>query len=298
MLNFFKTFFILVFLIFGPISCSVPAKHAASQVSAQKPVVAKHHLWEYKRDHFNLYSLNSEVRLGELIQEKQIETFRKKNLAVNPKSFQNIRQRIQTIAKKLAQVSDHPEFSYEVTIFEKPDVVNAFCLPGGKIGVFTGLFDPQKGLVNPQNNDELAAVLGHEMAHATLRHVTRRLTTMNGIGFLSSLIGQGVGESWRDVFYQVVQTGTTLYFPSYSRKHEEEADQVGLYYLVRAGFDPKAAVRIWGRAAQGNSKKQDDSSFFATHPSSGHRAKTLQAYLPDADLVRKREAMLDRAKRE
>lgn len=279
------------------------------------------HLWDYKRKHFNMYSLGHEIAIGEHFIKQQIKVFEKKKWRVDPPEFAATKARIEKIVKRLAAVSDIPSLPYEVHIFEKADVVNAYCLPGGKIGVFTGLFDTagpgngtagghkrtvepvtgskeHKGLVNEKSDDEIAAVLSHEIAHATQRHVTRRLTTYNSIGLVGNLltlgVSRGAGENWGDLVGTIFNAGSLLYFPSYSRKYEKEADQVGFYYMVKAGFDHTAAIKIWERAAERAKAKgkKTGTSFFDTHPASGERAELLKAYLPDIAAIKDRDKML------
>jgi predicted Zn-dependent protease len=263
----------------------------------KKSAKKKGHLWDYKRKHFNMYSLSQEIAIGDHFIKEQIKAFEKKQWRVDPPEYAATKTRIEKIVKRLAAVSDIPSLPYKVHIFEKSDVVNAICLPGGKIGVFTGLFDKEKGLVDQKSDDEIAAVLAHEIAHATQRHVTRRLTTYNSIGLVGNLLSLGVsrgaGENWGDLVGTIFNTGSLLYFPSYSRKYEKEADQVGFYYLVKAGFDPTAAIRIWERAAERAKAKgkKTETSFFATHPASGERAETLKAYLPDIAAIHDRDKM-------
>jgi Zn-dependent protease with chaperone function len=164
--------------------------------------------------------------------------------------------------------------------------------------VFTGLFNKENGLVNEMSDDEIAAVLGHEMAHATMRHVTRRMTTFNGVGLVGSLItlgvSRGAGGDIGQLAGSIFNLGADLYAPSYSRKYETEADQVGFYYMVKAGFDPNAAIRIWERAAQRNKDKgkRDKTSFFDSHPAGGERAATLRDYLTDVETIKSRHQML------
>jgi metalloendopeptidase OMA1, mitochondrial len=266
----------------------------------------KKRLWQYKKSRFNLYKIDDEIKIGKTFQKKQIKNFKKKKLSINPKKYSRLKKRMDKIVKRLAKQSDIPNLPYEVVLFDKKDVANAYCLPGGKMGVFTGIFkqvNKEKGMLDMNSDDEIAAVLSHEIAHATMRHVTRRLTTYNSLGFLGSIvtlgIAQGAGDNWAKLASQVFNTGTFLYFPSYSRKHEKEADQVGLYYMTKAGFDPKAAVTVWKRAAKrANKKGKDKTSFFASHPSSGSRANTLQNYLVDAAIVQKQEKEQGRVYRE
>lgn len=261
--------------------------------------VTKHHkrLWQYKRKHLNYYSLQDDIAIGERFLKAQKKAFEKKGLAVNPARYEKTRRRIEKIVNRLAKVSDIPNLPYEVVILEKDDVANAYCLPGGKIGVFTGLFDKKEGLIDQNNDDEIAAVLSHEIAHATMRHVTRGLTTYQNVGLISSLltagISRGLGQNWGYLARQIFNTGTFLYLPSYSRKHEKEADQVGFYYMARAGFDPKAAIMVWERASQKRREQgqSDKTQFFSTHPASGKRAAFLKGYLDDAYEVKRLEGM-------
>ncbi len=267
-----------------------------SVTEAPKPLEATRHkekLWAYKRKHFNTYNLKDEMEIGRRYMNQQIGEFHDKKVPVDPVEWQPIQKRIDGIVKKLSAVSDIPQFKYEVHIFDKKDIVNAYCLPGGKIGVFTGLFDEKKGLIDLKSDDEIAAVLGHEIAHATMRHVTRRMTTYNGLGVLGSVLSagvtQGAGDNWGYMTEQVFNVGTSLYFPSYSRKFEKEADRVGLYYMTKAGYNPQSAVEVWQRASERakNKSKDDKTSFFDSHPASGERAKDLRGYLPDAESIKK-----------
>lgn len=255
------------------------------------------HLWEYKRKgFFNLYSVKSDIELGNYVMNLQIKEFQKKGYGVDPPKYAELKTRLETIVKKIAAASDIPDFPYEVHIFDRPDIVNAYCLPGGKIGVFTGLFDREKGLVDINDDNQIAAVLGHEVAHATLRHVTRRLTTAMGISFIGSAasigIGEGIGWQARYVFEQVFSLGINLYIPSYSRKYEKEADKTGFYYLSKAFYVPQAAVDIWKKAASKGGKNSRKTDFFASHPSDASRAKALEGWLFEAEQISK--GQLDR----
>lgn len=280
---------IMIILLLG--SSSVVAKEAKR-------------LGDYKKSHFNQYSINDEIKIGEYYMKQQIKAFEKKKIAVNPPQHEKLRTRLTTIVQRLAKVSDIPNLLYEVTIFDKQDVSNAYCLPGGKIGVYTGLFyNGEKSLISDKSDDEIAAVMAHEIAHATMRHATRSATTYNGVGLLGSLvsigIGQGVGSDWGRTFNQIFQVGTSLTIPSYTRKHEAEADQVGFYYMAKAGFDPQAAINVWQRAAEKAKAKgkSDKTSFFASHPSSGSRAQALQAWYNDALEVQKLQVQQEKIKK-
>ena len=245
------------------------------------------HLWEYKRGGgFNLYSLKDEVKIGEYFMKEQVKEFKRKKVGVDLPKHQALKSRIEKIVQRIAFVSDRTNFPYEVHIFDRPDIVNAYCLPGGKIAVFSGLFDKEKGLVDETSDDQIAAVIGHEIAHGALRHNTRRLSTFQGIGFLGSIasigLGQGVGAQAQQIFDQVFYLGMNITIPNYSRRFEREADQAGLYYLSKARFNPMAAVEIWRKAAARGGPNSKRTDFFASHPASGERAKYLESWLDDA----------------
>jgi predicted Zn-dependent protease len=148
--------------------------------------------------------------------------------------------------------------------------------------VFTGLWDPKKGLVRKGNEEELAAVLSHEMAHANARHVTEMVSRGMTIGLIGTAaqaaIYHGAGSTAAGAFGQAANLGFNIYFPMYSRGNETEADKVGLMYMAKAGYDPRVAVRLWERAA--HSKNRKPYTIFASHPQSGQRAATLRRMLP------------------
>lgn len=246
----------------------------------------KKDLSDYSKKSFNLYSVKSEISMGNRLMAGHQKTLEKQKIAVNPKESKALLKRANAIAKRLAPHTDLPNLPYEVHYFKADKIVNAYCLPGGKMGVFSGLFDPKKGLVNPKDDDELAAILAHEMAHAALRHGTRKVSKTQGLGVLGMVVRAGIsktaGSAYAEIFEQAVGIGFDFYLPSYSRRFEREADQAGLYYMSRAGYNPKAAIRLWKRAAQRNSKKEKKTSVFASHPPSGERYKRLEYWLPQA----------------
>lgn len=158
----------------------------------------------------------------------------------------------------------------------KSDEVNAWCMPGGKIAVYTGI------LPLTENKAGLAVVLGHEVSHALLNHSQRQasqgqITNIIGIGGSTALSGTQFGE----VFGQVYGVGTTLGVTlPYSRKFETEADDLGLQLMAIAGYDPQVAVDFWERMnAQGG---EAPAEFMSTHPSGNKRIKNLEKQVGDA----------------
>ncbi|MGR5132623.1 M48 family metallopeptidase [Vibrio alfacsensis] len=163
---------------------------------------------------------------------------------------------------------------WEVVVFDS-DQVNAFALPGGKIGVYTGLLNVAK------NQDQLATVIGHEVAHVLADHSNERLSQSQLANAGLSLANVALGASEYKEYQQVtmsalglgVQYGVIL---PYGRTQESEADIVGLEFMAKAGFDPNQSVDLWknmGKASGGSQPPE----FFSTHPSHSTRIKDLQA---------------------
>ena len=170
-------------------------------------------------------------------------------------------------------------FDWRVSLVRSPEI-NAFCLPGGKIIVYTGIL-PVTG-----TEAGLATVLGHEMAHATLRHGSERLlqqketqTLMTGVQFS---LGDMSYQQQRAVMGAIgagAQYGLLLPF---SREHESEADKIGLFYMARAGFDPREAIEFWRRMSEATARGGKQPEFMSTHPSDATRIAQLERLLPQA----------------
>lgn len=156
--------------------------------------------------------------------------------------------------------------------------VNAFCLPGGKIVVYTGIIPVA------ENEAALATVLGHEMAHATSRHGAQRVLQQN----LTQTAMTGIAVSLSDMDYDKQRTvmaalGAGAQFGilmPFSRKHESEADEIGLIYMARAGYDPRESIRFWTRMEKMAAAQPPE--FLSTHPSHGTRIGQLEALMPKA----------------
>jgi predicted Zn-dependent protease len=166
--------------------------------------------------------------------------------------------------------------NWELAVVDRPEV-NAFVLPGGKITVFTGL------LGVTENDDQLAAVMGHEVAHVTARHpnerASRAVATGYTVGFLSAIVGGTymANQSASTAIQMAAQLGVTLPF---TRLQEREADIVGIDYMARAGFDPRESVALWKNMQKANENEPPE--FLSTHPSSDDRIDKLVAHYPVA----------------
>lgn len=167
------------------------------------------------------------------------------------------------------------EGEWEVVVFEDQSL-NAFALPGGKIGVHTGLLD----LVD--NQDQLATVIGHEVGHVMARHSNERLSQQTGTNLGISLIQavtapeSALGQTAIGLLGVGAQYGIIM---PYSRLQESEADMIGLDLMAKAGFNPSESIKLWQKMEQASQGAQPV-EFLSTHPSHASRIQNLQAYLP------------------
>jgi predicted Zn-dependent protease len=185
---------------------------------------------------------------------------------------------VQCVARAITAMVDDGQ-RWEVTVF-KDDTANAFALPGGKIGVHTGLLKVAK------NQDQLAAVLGHEVGHVIAHHSNERMSlqyaTQTGTQLLAALAGTDSGE--KQALFALLGVGTQygIALP-FSRKHEAEADIIGLRLMAKAGFDPGQSVQLWRNMAAANGDGPPE--FLSTHPSNQTRIEGLKANLAQANAL-------------
>ena len=188
---------------------------------------------------------------------------------------------VQRAGKRIAAVADLPNAQWEFVLFESPEA-NAWCLPGGKVGVYSGLM--------PIARDEsgLATVISHEVAHASAHHGAERLSQQMAAQAGGSVVGalvSGKSQTTQTLAAQAYgvasQVGVLL---PYSRKQESEADYIGLLYMARAGYDPTAAVAFWERFVEYNRQHGDSSTpvWLRTHPLDDQRIQQLKTELPKA----------------
>ncbi len=188
---------------------------------------------------------------------------------------------VQKVGKRIAAVADLPNAQWEFVVFDSKDA-NAFCLPGGKIGVYTGIL--------PITQDEagMATVLGHEVAHAYAHHGAERMSEALGMEGIGQPLGVGLSKSdpkVQAVTQMTYGTGTQLLRAlPHSRAQESEADRIGLRYMARAGYDPEESVKFWERFEAFNKQAGGSSTlwFLRTHPLDETRIKQLKAWMPEA----------------
>lgn len=174
-------------------------------------------------------------------------------------------------------ITDVTGGEWEVTVF-KDDQVNAFALPGGKIGVYSGLLDVA------ETDDQLATVLGHEVGHVLADHgnerVSQQAATQGGLQVVSAFLGGSGGAGSQAIMSALglgAQVGILLPF---SRTQESEADTIGLELMARAGFDPRQSVQLWQNMAAAGGEKPAE--FMSTHPSNESRINNLQSHMNKA----------------
>ncbi len=191
-------------------------------------------------------------------------------------------QRVKTVGSRIASAierylsqngyADQYNFQWEFNTVQSKDI-NAFCMPGGKVAVYTGIMPVA------QTDAGLATVMGHEIAHAIARHSEERYSQMAGAQLLGGVVGAASGSQTMVDLYGL---GGQLALLKYGRKQESEADRLGLIFMAMAGYNPEAAVGFWERMAQAKQGAGAPPEFLSTHPSDERRIADIQKRLPEA----------------
>jgi predicted Zn-dependent protease len=188
---------------------------------------------------------------------------------------------VRRVGERIAKAADRPDYQWEFTLLDDPKTVNAWCLPGGKVAVYSGLLPIAK------DDDGLAVVLGHEISHALARHGSERMSQ----GLVAQLGGAALSvalanrpETTQQLAMQAygigAQTGVLL---PYSRKQETEADRIGLILMAKAGYEPAKAIEFWQRMSQATGGGPTGiERYLATHPSDAQRIEQIKKELPEA----------------
>jgi predicted Zn-dependent protease len=184
---------------------------------------------------------------------------------------------VQRVGRKIAAAAKQPNYKWQFYVIDK-DELNAFCLPGGKVFVYTGLFRAV------ENEDQLAVVIGHEVAHAIARHGAERVSMMQ-LGRMGKSIAAGAigGGKYANIINQAygVGEGVGLVLP-FSRKFEYEADEIGLYLMSQAGYNPRESIRFWDNMRRQSQGKKKPPEFLSTHPADVNRINKLKQLIPRA----------------
>lgn len=174
-------------------------------------------------------------------------------------------------ATAIIKATEYTGYDWEYTVFQSAEQ-NAFCLPGGKVAVYSGLID----LMN--NEAELAFVVAHEIAHAVARHGGER-TSWGTLQKFGSMAVSKKGKSATDIYQKATQLGVILPF---SRSNEYEADKIGMILMAKAGYNPDAAIGFWSRFTNGGQNESLLNGLMSTHPRDGDRIQAMRNNLPEA----------------
>lgn len=231
------------------------------------------------RTQFNFMSREQELSLGEGAYKDALSDAKLVTSGEQYEMVKRVTSRVSKAAEKL-----HPDatkgFTWEYRLVDEPDTINAWALPGGKMAVYTGLFKAVK------NEDQLAAVMGHECSHAIARHGGERMSQQTAAQAI--MAGVGVGLSFSDLS-PAAQQATVAAFGAgseygvllpFSRHQESEADELGLFIAAEAGYDPRQAVELWKNMASMGGQKPPE--WASTHPSDETRQARLTELMPRA----------------
>lgn len=218
--------------------------------------------------------LTSETSENEMGLTAYQEILKTESLTENEKAVEMVRR----VGQRIAAIANRPDFEWEFNVIES-ETQNAFCLPGGKVAVYTGILSVCK------NEAGLAVVMSHEVAHAIARHGGERMTYQSAQNLGKSAVGY-VMKNQEEQKQKIVLTaygaaseyGVIL---PYSRKHEMEADQIGVMLMAKAGYDPSEAPIFWERFSATKTGAAP-MEFMSTHPSDANRAAALRELLPEA----------------
>jgi predicted Zn-dependent protease len=223
-----------------------------------------------KRKQLVLFSPQQEMQMG--YQSAQ-QILQKEPLSRDPQ----LNAVVQRVGQRIAQAANQPNYKWQFFVIDK-DVLNAFCLPGGKVFVYKGLFRAV------QNEDQLAVVIGHEVAHAIARHGAERMSMMQlgrmGKSIAAQTISGGKYAGAINQAYGAVE-GVGLVLP-FSRKFEYEADEIGLYLMTQAGYNPREAIKFWDNMRRLSAGKKKPPEFLSTHPADINRIRKIQERIPVA----------------
>jgi len=223
------------------------------------------------RSQLLMVSEQQELRMG-LTSFKEI--LEKEKLSADPL----LNARIERIGRRIAAATGRSDYQWEFKVLENDKTVNAFCLPGGKVAVYTGL------LPIAQDDAGLAAVIAHEVAHAIARHGGERLSQEMVVAGLTAATVMATSDARRrDLYAGLLGAGAAVGFLlPYSRLHEAEADRMGLIYMAKAGYDPRAALALWKRMAAQTKDRSRPPEWLSTHPADETRIKEIERWLPEA----------------
>ena len=223
-----------------------------------------------------LVSEDEELRLG----AQAFEEVLGKEKILNDPAVQAV---VERVGRRIAAATGKTEYQWEFKVIDNDQMVNAFALPGGKVAVYTGILPILK------DESGLAAVMGHEVAHAIARHGGERISTtmmtQTGLGVAGMVTGMASKDpNITNGVMAALGIGSQLGIElPFSRKQESEADRMGLEYMAKAGYDPSAARDLWVRMGENGGSKPPE--FLSTHPSDATRVKQIAGWMPEVQPV-------------
>jgi len=238
-------------------------------------------------------SIGQEMQMGAQAYN-QVKSDPKMRHSQDPREIEPVKRvaaRIVEAAKRSKYAEMANQFQWEVSVIKDDKTANAFALPGGKMAVYTGIFPMAK------TEAGLAAVMGHEVVHALARHGAERMSQGQVTNTLLQVAGAAIGMSGGNPMLGQAtmaalgagaQVGVLLPF---SRKHESEADYVGILLAADAGYDPRESVALWERMGQATGGG-GTSEFLSTHPSHDTRIEQLKKWMPEAMVIYQKRAQM------
>jgi len=221
------------------------------------------------RNQFIIMSESQEISLGE---KSYKQTLKKSKLSTNKAQVQRVRK----IGHKIAATVNRSDYKWEFNLVENK-AKNAFCLPGGKVVVYTGILDVAI------NDSQLATVMSHEIAHALARHGAERVsmgTATNILAGIGNIVLNATRPEYTNTFNKAFSVGSkyAVSLP-YGRMQESEADEIGIHLMKASGYDVNEALGFWKNMSKGT--KQNNNSFFSTHPSSSERISNIKRIIKE-----------------
>jgi metalloendopeptidase OMA1, mitochondrial len=189
-------------------------------------------------------------------------------------------EQVTRVGRRIAEATGRRDFRWEFRVIDDDRQVNAFALPGGKVAVYTGIL--------PITRDDagLAAVLGHEIAHAVARHggerVSQQVAIQGGLDLTMAALSGGNPQTVRTMGSLLGAGAAVGLILPWSREQESEADHLGLSYMGKAGYDPHAARDLWIRMAEAARGQSRPPEFLSTHPADVTRIRQIEQWLPEA----------------
>ena len=233
-------------------------------------IVACQTVQQTGRSQFIVVSESQELKLGD---DAYKETLSKERLSTR-KDWQ---AQLRRVGQRIAAAAEKPDYKWEFSVLQGKEV-NAFALPGGKVAFWEGI------MPIAQDDNGIAVIMGHEVAHALARHGAERMSQALGAEALGQVLAVGVGKVSPAMQADVLKAyglGATIgVLPPWGRTQESEADRIGLTLMAKAGYDPTGAVAFWERMSKLPGDKPPE--FLSTHPSDATRINQIKEWLPEA----------------